>query len=111
MSGRYSRRKGHDYERELVKRFRAVMPGATVRRGLQARGGEEVPDVECPVFWIEAKRGKKPNIRGALRQADQACLHGRVPIAIVKDDRARATVTIYLDDFLDIVEEWWERRQ
>ena len=110
MSGALSRRKGARFERELVHRFRATMPGADVRRGIQCRG-EEVADVDCPVFWVEAKRGKKPNIRGALRQAIEAAPEGRIPIAVVRDDHAEEIVTLLLDDFLDLVGEWWEARQ
>ena len=110
MTGARSRRKGASYERELVHRFREVMPGAEVRRGLQSRSGDEVADVEVPVFWVEAKRGKQPNMRAALRQAQAAAPKGRVPIAVVRDDRAEATVTLTLDDFLEFVREWWEGR-
>ena len=110
MSGVRSRRKGADYERALVHRFREVMPGAEIRRGLQSRSGEEVADVEVPVFWPELKRGKQPNIRAALRQAQAAAPKGRIPIAVVRDDRAEATVTLTLDDFLEFVREWWEGR-
>ncbi|MFZ5443316.1 MAG: hypothetical protein ACOZQL_25130 [Myxococcota bacterium] len=110
MSGAHSRRKGAGFERELVQRFREVMPDATIRRGLQFRTGEETPDVDCPVFWPEAKRGKQPNVRGALRQATNAALPGRIPIAIIRDDRAEPFVALSLDDFLELVAEWWARR-
>jgi hypothetical protein len=110
VSGARSRRKGASYERDLVHRFREAMPGAEVRRGLQSRSGGEVADVEVPVFWVEAKRGKQPNIRAALRQAQAAAPKGRIPIAVVRDDRAEATVTLTLDDFLEFVREWWEGR-
>ena len=94
----------------MVHRFREAMPGAEVRRGLQSRG-EEVADLDCPVFWPELKRGKKPNIRGALKQAIEAAPEGRIPIAVVRDDHAEEIVTLLLDDFLDLVGEWWEARQ
>ena len=110
MSGMHSRRKGARFERELVWRFREVMPGAEVRRGLQSRGGE-VADVDCPVFWIEAKRGKRPNVRGALRQAEHDAPKGRIPVAVIRDDREPAFVALSLEDFLDLVREWWEGRQ
>ena len=109
MSGATSRRKGARFERELVHLFRAAMPGADVRRGLQCRG-EEVADVDCPVIWVEAKRGKQPNIK-ALRQAIEAAPKGRMPITVVRDDRAEAMVTLLLDDFLALVSAWWERGQ
>ena len=105
-----SRRKGAQWERDLVHRFRDAMVGAEVKRGLQSRGGEEVPDVDCPVFWVEAKRGKKPVVRAALKQAATAAPKGRVPIAVIRDDRSDAFVVLSLDDFLDLVAEWWEER-
>ena len=107
MSGMHSRRKGARFERELVWRFREVMPGAEVRRGLQSRGGE-VADVDCPVFWIEAKRGRKPNVRAALKQAEASAPKGRIPVAVIRDDRAAAFVALSLEDFLELVHEWWE---
>ena len=108
--GALSRRKGRRYEQELVHLFREAMPGAEVRRGLQSRGGEEVPDVDCPVFWMEAKRGKKPNVRAALRQAEAAAPQGRIPLAVIRDDRQEAFVALSLEDFLEFVHEWWEGR-
>ena len=108
--GGLSRRKGVRFEREMVLRFREAMPDTEIRRGLQARGGDEVADIDCPVFWPELKRGKKPNIRAALRQAADAAPKGRIPVAVVRDDRADAMVTLALDDFLELVSEWWEGR-
>jgi hypothetical protein len=35
---------------------------------------------------------------------------GRLPIAVVRDDRADEIVTLLLDDFLDLVSEWWTGR-
>lgn len=111
MGGAMSRRKGAGFERELVWRFREIMPGAEVKRGLQSRSGEEVADVDCPVFWIEAKRGKRPNVRGALRQAEADAPKGRIPVAVIRDDGEPAFVALSLEDFLDLVREWWEGRQ
>lgn len=109
--GALSRRKGAAWERELVRRFREVMPGAEVRRGLQSRSGEEVPDVDCPVFWPEAKRGRQPNVRAAPRQAEASAPKGRIPLAVIRDDRAEPFVVLGLDDFLELVAEWWEARR
>ncbi len=110
MTGAASRRKGADFERWLVQRFREAMPEATVRRGLQSRSGQEVSDVDAPCFWIEAKRYHRTNPREALRQATETCPGGRWPIGVCKDDGESAFVVIGLEDFLDLVREWWERR-
>ena len=107
MNGRSSRRKGHNFEREVANLFKEIMPGQNIRRGFQMRDGSEAPDVIMPIFWPECKRGKKPNIRAALKQSANDAKKGYIPIAIVKDDREAATVTILLEDFLGIVEEWW----
>jgi len=109
MRGKSSRTKGHNYERELAKQFRDVMPGADVKRGIQYRSGDEVADVECPYFWIEAKRGKATNIKAALRQAEAACGdRPLVPIAVTRDDHDKAMVTMRLDDLFEFIGEWWE---
>jgi len=109
--GMLSRRKGAAWERELVLMFREAMPGCEVRRGLQSRSGEEVADVDCPVFWIEAKRGRQPNVRNALRQAVAAAPKGRIPVAVIRDDRADAFAVMQLSDLLEFIREWWSGRQ
>jgi hypothetical protein len=114
--GLLSRRKGAANERRLSKMISEAMPGADVRRGLQYQnrfGSEKVPDVECPVFWVEAKVGKKPNPRSAMKQARADATKGKIPIAIIRDDGAPSDefVCIGLTDFLDFVREWYERGQ
>lgn len=109
--GAMQRRKGATFERALVHRFREAMPGADVKRGLQFRGGgAEVPDVDCPVFHVEAKHGKKPVVRAALQQAQADAVKGKIPIAVIKDNRQEPFVVLGLEDFLDFVKEWWERK-
>jgi hypothetical protein len=109
--GGAARRKGHDWERALVHRFAEVFGIERVRRGLQYRDGAECPDVEAPALWIEAKRGKRTNPRAALTQAKEASLgKGVWPIAVCKDDRHEPFVTMELDDFLDLLREWWATR-
>jgi hypothetical protein len=111
--GALSRRKGHNWERAVAKRFREVFPDA--RRGTQTRQGYEAPDVETPVFWIEAKVGRRTNPKAALAQALEAMSNnpeakGLIPIAVCKDDRCEPTVTLGLEDFLELVGEWWRAR-
>jgi hypothetical protein len=109
--GALSRRKGAHFERVLVTLFREAMPGATIRRGLQARSGEEVADVDLPCFHVEAKHHHKTNVRAALKQALDEAQPGKWPVAVCKDDHAHPIVAMQLEDFLDLVREWWERRR
>jgi len=111
VSGRASRRKGHDFERATARDLREVF-GDDVRRGLQFRDGSEAPDVVAPCFWIECKRGKRTNPIAALKQANEASnSKGLWPIAICKNDNEPATVTMSFEDFLDLVREWWSTRK
>lgn len=107
MSGAHSRRKGQQFERELVHRFRQAMPEAEIRRGLQYRSGKEVPDVELPCFWLEAKHHHRVSVRAALEQARKTAPQGRWPLAVCKDDHKPALVAMELEDFLMLVAEWW----
>ena len=106
--GARSRQKGCRFERDLVHRFREVMPDADVKRGLQYRSGEEAPDVEVPCFFVEAKHHQRTNIKAALRQASEAAPKGRWPLAVCKDDRQPPLATMYLEDFLELVGQWWQ---
>lgn len=110
--GALSRRKGARWERELVHIFAAVFGAAKVRRGLQFRDGADAADVITPALWVEAKCGRQTNPRAALRQAQVASEgKGLLPVAVCRDDRADAFVVMSLEDFTDLLKEWWEARQ
>ena len=111
MNGAGCRRKGISFEREVARMFAEVFGPENARRGIQYRSGSEVPDVEVPALWIECKRGRRTNIRAALRQAEEACNQPKWLLAICKDDHERAVAAMYLDDFLDLLREWWSARQ
>lgn len=111
MTGAGCRRKGHGFEREIARSLGEIF-GDGVRRGLQYRDGADCPDVIAPALWVECKRGRKTNIRAALAQAIAASEgRGLWPVAICRDDGAQATATMALDDFLDLLREWWAGRE
>jgi len=106
--GASQRLKGHNWEREVARRLRKVMPGCGAKRGLQTRfGSSEEADVEIPCFHVECKVGKKTRIMAALNQAVEAEKKGRWPIAVCKDDRKPPVVLMRLDDFEEILGQWW----
>jgi hypothetical protein len=110
--GARSRHKGAVWERELVHIFSEVFGAENVRRGLQYRDGAECPDVIAPGLWVEAKVGKLTNPRAAIRQAvDASAGKGLWPVAVSKDDRTEPLVTMRLDDFVDLLREWWSARK
>lgn len=108
-----SRDKGARGEMETVEAF--TSRGFKARRSLsQSRNkrGDQFhktePDIileEVGEVWIENKRMKVPSPLAALRQARNDSKVAEVvgvPMAICRADKQRATVTLGLDDFLDI---------
>ncbi len=99
-------RKGHQWERDVVRLFAAVF-GFVVQRGLQYRDGADAPDVVgVPGWWIECKKGRRPNPLGALRQAIAAAAESKLrPVAICRADGREPTATLLLADFILLLRE------
>jgi hypothetical protein len=107
MTGRSCRRKGVEWERAVARRLVEVFGKLGVRRGLQYRGGDECPDVITPALWVECKAGRLTNPRAALKEATKcAARKGLWPVAICKDDKRDAHVTMGFEDFLALLGEW-----
>lgn len=116
MSGRRSRSKGVRGELEFVKLAKECgFPDARRVSPLQTGHVGRLPDVELSrddVFWVEVKRGKRPNIRAALCQAiEESEGTGRVPVAAVRDDGYQWLVAMDGEDFLDMVLELQNSRR
>ena len=108
MSGRLSRNKGARFEREVAQVFKDA--GYDAKRCFQTRGGAaEVPDVEVldtsfPLD-IECKHGKKPPVRRALDSIVEHCREGRLPVAIIREDRRDAYCVLPLTVFIKLYNE------
>jgi len=100
--------KGKNWERAVAKAFREAMPGCGAKRGFQYRGGGEVADVVVPLLHVEAKVGRQPNPRAALKQAIGDAPASKMPVAVIKDDHKPPFVVMLFTDFLDLVGENWE---
>ena len=110
--GACQRRKGHNWEREIARMFRAVMPDVLIERGAQAWGGGLDPDLRMPVLAPECKCGARPNIGAAMIQAQERA-GGRIPVVVSRRNMGgnrppQDLVTMPLDDFLEMFGEWWE---
>ncbi len=104
IGGAGARRKGHQWERDVVRLFAATF-GTGVRRGLQYSGGADCPDaVGVPGWWIECKKGRRPNPVGALCQATEAARgSGLRPVAICREDGREPTATLRLADLIELL--------
>jgi len=109
---RFEREKGKRGEREVAALLREIFP--TAKRGWQSRNGSDAPDVDGTPFWIEVKRHKRAKMRPAIRQAIQdVAIAGdkRPPVAFTRSDGEDWFVAMRGEDWLDLVEEWKERRE
>lgn len=101
------RRKGHDWEREVARKLRPIFGAA--HRGIQSREGDEAADVVVPRFHIECKAGRQHTIDGAMRQALAEAKPGLFPVVVsTRRDRRPATVTMTLEDWMELVSQWWK---
>jgi hypothetical protein len=102
----YERRKGHDWEREVARRLRPIFDKA--HRGIQSRDGDEAGDVVIPRFHLECKCGGTHSIGSAMKQATADAKPGLWPAVVSKRDRQEPTVTMTLEDWTELVRQWWE---
>ena len=104
--GKAQREKGARFEREVANILKEVFGPRTIRSSGQCFSGDTRADVDCPELWVECKVGKRPNIKGALEQAEEArALSGssKICIAVCKWDREKPTITMRLEDFVEIL--------
>lgn len=110
--GRRSRRKGTSFEREVARQLRDLF-GGRVKRGWQARGGSDAPDVEgVPGWWVEAKHHARVNVRQAFAQVLEAQREAREkgdprggarPLVVAKDDGREPLAVLRFADFLELL--------
>lgn len=103
--GRTSRDKGKKGERELAALLREY--GYDTRRGVQYNGADGSADVVgLPGIHIECKRVERLDLYGAMAQAERDARDGEIPAVFHRRNRTGWKVTLNLDDFMEIYEEW-----
>ena len=85
------------------------LPDYEVKRNYQYRGADDGADVailreDGPSIWIECKKGKRTNIKAAMRQAIDDSNEEWIPIAVTRDDRQPIHVTMHWDTFVEFVQ-------
>ena len=104
--GKAQREKGARIERKVANLLKPVFGDRTIRSSGQCFSGDTRADVDCPHLWVECKVGKRPNIKAALEQAEQAAKSSNSDkkcVAICQWDRESPTATMRLKDFIEIL--------
>ena len=104
-TGRRSRAKGAQGERDVANELQAIYPDAARGGLLQTQYGRGAPacDVEGTPWWVEVKRGARPNIQGAYEQA-KSDTDARPPLVVSRKDRSVWLVTMTLERFMHLVQ-------
>lgn len=107
MTGKGSRNKGANGERELANLLRDFW-GFDVRRGQVFNGEPDI--VGLNGIHVEVKRVEKLNLIAAMQQAREAAKKKKdgVPAVFHRKNRTRWLVTMDLDDWVDFYLAWIE---
>jgi len=94
MTGKTSRTKGHNFEREVVNLFKAYFPKA--KRNLEYQEGMGYDIENVGNLSIQCKVGKSFKVEDALQEAVRP---KHIPLAVTKRDRKEIVVSLYWKDF------------
>lgn len=109
--GRKSRNKGQRGELQAAKCFQRVFPDARRRHSSEESGGlnlgRDLTGIDG--FCVQVQLRARPNIEKKLEEAVSAAHCDETPLAVTRrasqTDRGRPWMaTMYLEDFLDLVE-------
>ena len=107
--GARSRRKGHDYERELARRFtEAGLPAVRNLEEVRSGNSGDLLFTNGDPLCVQAKVGARPSVWNAVKEAEAAAGPGIHPVAIVKRNGSGSRPAVELacmplDDFLEII--------
>lgn len=103
MSGRRSRNKGAEAEREIGRLIDAAGFTGSKRMGRNGYSAEDI-DHTIPGVWIEAKRQEKLSIPSWLRQAEEGC-GNLTPVVVFRQSRQPWRAVVPLDWLLSLLAE------
>lgn len=108
--------KGAKFEVRVTNLLIEALPGVeVVRHGHAQRRAEREgrpipPDVQAKaIAALEVKHHKTyPNIIRELETAAARRSEGEYPVGVVKGDRQPAVIAMFLDDWLELLGQWWK---
>jgi hypothetical protein len=83
-----------------------------VKRGWQAREGDDAPDIDGTPYWVEAKCGRRVNYQAAMQQvvdAKESALRKKdpratlPPLVVGRDDNGEAFALLRFEDFVKLL--------
>ncbi len=99
-------RRLRELRQQILKRLVPLFGENEVRRP-DSGDGDRAPDILGPQLAVTCARGRKVDVRAALREAT---LRNGFPdewvVAACKDDGQQAIVAMPLEHFLDLLGEW-----
>lgn len=102
-----SRQKGAAGEREIAKILRTYYGYKEARRGQQFCGKNGDADVVAlPRVHMEVKRVERLNIYDAIDQSKRDARQGEFPAVFHRKNRCEWLVTVQLDTFMQLYNEW-----
>ena len=100
-----SRQKGAVAEREIANILKEY--GYETRRGQQFSGKNGDADVVgLPDIHLEIKRVEKLNLENAMEQSKRDAREGEIPVVMHRKNRKPWLVTMELDKWMELYEEW-----
>jgi len=101
MGGKLSRNKGHGYERDIAKRLRNLFPKARRQLEYHTEDAKGIDLQNTGNLRIQCKRYKD---YCPISKIEEVRGNG-IAVLITKGDHKRDVACLYLDDFINILED------
>ena len=98
--GKASRDKGKRGEQEVAILLREAWPWLDPHRAIQARKGDDYPDIDGTPFYVEVKRTKGPLAMPKVMAKLEAEADHRPPVIFARCDSGQWLVTMRASDWV-----------
>ena len=112
MTATSERRRAELWRRFVARRLAMAFGRHLVRRARPFPDPEKAaPDVDAPAFWVECAAGSVDASLVLLEAEADARGSGLWPLAVTKLPGGSPTVHMRLDDFTELLLEWWSAKE
>jgi hypothetical protein len=104
--GKLARRKGHQFERDIVNKLKPLFPRARRRLEYQSDVAEDGVDIDnTGCFNFQLKRLKKYASVNAIKEINRP---SGIDVLVTKGDSEREVAVMYLDDLIVMMKDFIE---